>query len=262
MIRRRALAGALALGLALATAPVAAFAADDDDPAWVEGSVPAEVSAFVREGLVAELADVYGPGAGGEGIDFDESTKTGAIERVHVFSAAFLAGDREASPIELTNEWTVPISLGDDPVGVAVVWINPDSVRAELGSFESDADAAAALGDLPEGAALVRDAAHAAWFALARDGVLTPLVPGTTGLSTPVPLDGIAIIPPTPSPAQSGDAGDGVLLAAGVLVVLLGVTLAALALPRRRRRRDADAEDAVEDAGEETPAAEDPAALP
>ncbi|HWH97711.1 MAG TPA: hypothetical protein VNS80_05030, partial [Pseudolysinimonas sp.] len=62
-------------------------------PASAEGSVPSEVAAYVADGsLVAQLNDVYGVNADGEGIDFDETTKPGVIERVHVWSDELRAG--------------------------------------------------------------------------------------------------------------------------------------------------------------------------
>lgn len=233
MIRRIAPAIALALGAVLV--PLAPAAAAPD------GSVPAEVRAYVTSGdLVERLDDLYGLDAAGRGIDFDETTKTGAIVRVHGWTAALLAGEPTEHPVEMRNEWVVPVMIGDDPAGVATIWINPATVLPELASFDPDPALAAALAEVPDGAALVRDDASRAWLALADDGTVTPLWPGTTGLTTPVPLDEVAILPPeTPAPAAS-DAEPGLGLAAGVVVVLLLVIVAALAFPALRRGRPGD----------------------
>ncbi len=256
---RSALVAPAAL-LALAAVALAPAA-----PALAEGSVPSEVTQYVTDGsLVHQLQDIYGPGAAGEGVDFDDTTKPGAIERVHVWSAALREGEDTERYLELLNEWVVPISIGDEPVGLATVWINPGSVAPELASFARDADLAVALAEVPDGSSLVHDAPSAAWLALAEDGTLTPLVPGSTGLSTPVPIDDIAILPADgDAPSAAGDPNTGVGFAIAVLLLLLAVIVVALVLPtvRRRGRPEKDAEpaegsDAVEDAA---PAAVEPA---
>lgn len=232
---RRALA--LPLAVALALVPVGGALA-----APAEGSVPSEVRAYVADGsLVAQLNDVYGPGIGDTGIDFDDTTETGTIERVHVFSDALRAGEDTDRPLELRNEWVVPISIAEEPVGLATIWINPGSVRPELASFVADPELATALAEVPDGSSLVHDAVSAAWLALAEDGTLTPLVPGTTGLSTPVPLDDIALLPADPGAAPpSGDPGTGVGFAIAVIVLLFAIIVVALIVPTIRGRRDDD----------------------
>jgi hypothetical protein len=265
---RSVLVAALAASLALAPASLAR--AGGLTPA--EGSVPSEVAAYVADGsLLTQLNDVYGVNAEGDGIDFDDTTKPGTIERVHIWSAELLAGEETDHPVDLVNEWAVPISIADAPVGVAVVWINPATVKPELASFEADADLATALSAVPDGSSLVRDAASAAWLALAADGTLTPLVPGTTGLSTPVPLDDVALLPAGDgTPPAGGDPGTGVGFAIAVVLFLLAVIVVALVLPGLRAKKNADAaepEDEVEvevgpvAAIEAAPAAE-PAAEP
>src|SRR5882757_1911966 len=75
-----------------------------------DGSVPSEVASYVADGtLVAQLNDVYGPDAAGHGIDFDDTTKVGAISRVHVWSAALIGGQHTDHPIDVRNEWVVPV---------------------------------------------------------------------------------------------------------------------------------------------------------
>jgi hypothetical protein len=262
---RSALAAPAAL-LALLLVPAApALAASS------EGSVPAEVRAFVADGtLVHQLEDVYGLDAAGNGIDFTPETTTfGAIERVHVWSAALRAGEDTDHPVDITNEWVVPVSVAEEPVGLATIWINPTSVLPELAGFDGDPDLATALSAVPDGSSLVRDTESVAWLALAEDGTLTPLVPGRTGLTTPVPVDDIALLPAETAPPQDpGDPGTGVGLAIAVLLLLLAVIVVALVVPTIRGSRakrveaDAESESAADEpaAIEATPAVEQPAA--
>jgi hypothetical protein len=234
---RRAFVVPLAVLLALAPATLAR----------AEGSVPSEVAAYVADGsLRAQLNDVYGPGPSGEGVDFDDTTTFGTIERVHVWSDALRAGDETEQPVVLINEWIVPVSIAEAPVGLATVWINPATVRAELASYVDDADLATALSAVPDGASLVHDVESSAWLALAADGLLTPLVPGSTGLSTPVPVDDIALLPAGEAATPGGDPGTGVGFAIAVLLLLIAVIVVALLLPGLRRRPAAEASEAAD----------------
>lgn len=216
--------------------------------ARAEGSVPSEVASYVADGsLIAQLDDVYGLDAEGSGFDFGETTKPGVIERVHHFSDELRAGDATDHPIELVNQWIVPISIDDQPVGLATIWINPASVRPELASFDADAELAQALSAVPDGASLVHDEVSAAWLALADDGTLTPLVPGTTGLSTPVPIDDIALLPADDgATGTAGDPATGVGFAIAVILLLLAIVVVALVVPTLRKKEvDADEPDAA-----------------
>jgi hypothetical protein len=235
---RSALAVPVALLLALAPASLAR----------AEGSVPSEVRSYVTDGsLVTQLNDVYGVNAAGDGIDFDDATKPGVIERVHAWSDELRNGVGTDHPVDLLNEWIVPITIADAPVGLATVWINPSTVKPELASFDPDPDLATALSAVPDGSSLVHDADSAAWLALAADGTLTPLVPGSTGLSTPVPIDDVAILPAaeggTPT---SGDPNTGVGFAIAVALLLLAVIVVALIVPGIRTRRKVVGEEAVD----------------
>lgn len=252
---RSALAAPLTALLVLATTLAATAVAAAAVPA--EGSVPSEVAAYVADGsLVAQLNDVYGLGAGGDGIEFDETTTTGVIERVHHFSDELRDGEDTEFPLVLVNEWIVPISIAEEPVGLATLWINPVSVRPELASFEADPELATALSAVPDGASLVHDEVSVAWLALAADGTLTPLVPGTTGLSTPVPIDDIALLPSDDGPDTTvGDPATGVGFAIAVILVLLAIIVVALVLPSLRKKKPADAEPEPE------PDSEEPAAV-
>jgi hypothetical protein len=227
-----------AAALLIALVGLASLALAPGTAAASEGSVPTEVRAYVEDGdLVERLADVYGPDAAGNGIDFDDTTETGEIHRVHVWTEAQLAGDDTETPIQLLNEWVVPISIGGEPVGLATFWINPDRVEPELARFDGDPDLAAALAEIGETEALVRDDGSSAWFALSEDDVVTPLVPGTSGLTEPIPLDEIALLPvPTSAPAAS-EPNTGLALALGVMVVLVVVIVVALLYPGWRDRR-------------------------
>jgi hypothetical protein len=220
----------LALAVFVIAAPSAAASAS-------EGSVPPDVRAYVTGGgLVERLDDIYGENAAGEGIAFDETTTPGEIFRVFHFTDERLAGDNSGKPTRMVNEWAVPVSLGEDPVGVAIIWINTDTEQPELAEFDPDADAAVAVAAVPADAQLVRNAENAAWFALAGD-TLTPLVAGQSGVTEPTPIDEVVLPSPAPDAPDAGDdssAGIGVAIAAAV--VLLGVVVAALLLPGRRRR--------------------------
>jgi hypothetical protein len=223
-----------------------------------EGSVPSEVARYVADGsLVAQLGDVYGVNAEGDGIDFDETTKPGVIERVHVWSAEQRAGEETEHPLDIVNEWVVPISIADAPVGLATIWINPATADPELASFVADADLATALSAVADGSSLVHDPQSAAWFALAPDRTLTPLVPGSTGLSTPVPLDDVALLPASSgAPQPGGDPGTSVGFAVAVLLLLLAVIVVALIFPGLRKKRT-EPEPEPEPAPEPAPPAAD-----
>lgn len=216
-----------------------------------EGSVPAEVAAYVADGsLVTQLNNVYGVNAAGDGIDFDDTTKPGVIERVHVWSDELREGQETDHPVDLVNEWVVPITIADAPVGLATIWINPATVRPELALFQADADLATALSAVADGSSLVHDVESAAWLALAADGTLTPLVPGTTGLSTPVPLEDVALLPASGGSAPGGgDPGTGLGFAIAVVLFLLAVIVVALVLPglrAKKKKPDADTEPDVD----------------
>lgn len=213
-------------------APTAASATD--------GSVPAQVKAYVTDGsLVERLDDLYGLNEGGTaGIDFDETTKTGPISRVWTWTDERLAGKPTQHPTQLTNYWLTPITLGEQPLGYAVIWINPELDAPELASFEVDADAAVAMGKIPDAAQLVRDDGSSAWFAL-QDGILTPIVPGTSGLETPAPVDEVALLPAGPDePTAAPVTNDGLGVALAVLGALVVVIAVALYISRRRGRDD------------------------
>ncbi len=220
-------------------------------PAWAsDGSVPPDVRAFAADGgLLAELDDVYGDDGAGGGIPFDaETTEAGPVMRVFRFTDELLAGEAEAKPVRLVNEWAVPVSVDEQPVGVAIVWINPDTEQPELAELELRPDAAAALAGVPEAARLVRHAPTGAWFALEGD-LLTPLVPGASGVAEPLPVGELSLPEPAPDPAPAEADASGLpvaLAAAGALLVVIVVAIALPSLVGRRAagRPAADAEPA------------------
>lgn len=262
--RRRVVAGAvLAVGIAIAGAPAAAAS---------QGSVPAEVVAYAKDpdGLLARLDDLFGVDAGGDGIEFDETAGVGQLNRVFVFTPAFLAGEATETPVERANEWTAPIELRGEPLGLATIWINQSTVDPELADFVGDPELATALADVPADAYLVRDSQHDAWFTLVGED-LTLLVPGSTGLDAPTTLaayqrwlaDEQAATEPVQRSQVSG-------LAITVIVVSALVVVAVIVLPlvrdlARKRRVGPDGEPEPEAEGEPEPEAQpepDPEPVP
>ena len=223
------LAAAFALAPAL---PAPALLAPSSAAASV-GSVPPEVRAYVTGGgLVDRLDDIYGENADGEGIDFDETTTPGPISRVFLWTDARLAGDTEGKPARMANEWAVPVAVAEQPVGVAIVWINLETEQPELAEFTPDAEAATALGEVPDDAQLVRDVTTGAWFALAEE-LATPLVSGTSGVTEATPVDELELVLPPPDPEPSGD-DPGFGLAIAVTAVLFTVIVTLLVVRRVR----------------------------
>jgi len=223
------LAGVIAAS-ALVVAPSAAAS---------EGSVPAEVSAYATDpdGLVSRLEEFVGVGADGKGIDFDETTETGQVNRAFVFTADWLAGTATDTPVELANQWTVPVSIHEKPVGLAIIWINPDTVRPELSEFIQEIDLAAALADVPAETYLVRDESHEAWFTLVGT-TLTPVAAEGSAISLARYQDELA---GTPVEEPEEGLNLGTVLSVGMIALVAVVVVAILLIPMlRRRRREAE----------------------
>lgn len=170
--------GVLALGTASAVA--------EETP-----RVPEEVAQYFSTELIPRLADLYGPGVDGRsGIQFDESTTVGTITRVMVWTDDFRAGRHTDQAVQASNSWVAPVAGGesDDPasevaqLGLATVWINPNSNLPELADFVPSETLGPALAEAPEGAMLVHDAEQRSWFALIGDE-LTPLAQGTDAVT-------------------------------------------------------------------------------
>jgi hypothetical protein len=221
----RIVAGLAGAGMALLVVALGALPAHaDTEP------VPEQVSEYFATDLVPRLIDLYGPDAGST-----TDTKAGQISRVHEWTVPFLAGTHTKLPTQLTNNWVAPVFLKDQPLGLAIVWINPASDLPELADFTAGSRIVSALAALPTDAALLREPEHGAWFAV-EDDVLTPLVTGTSGVRTPTSVQDYqarltAVAAPAPAPAMN----QGLLIAGitlGVVVVFLAIFVV---LPDRRK---------------------------
>jgi len=235
--RLRAL-GALATSIGLAAGVIGAALGGAGAASASLGSVPPEVTAYVTSGaLVARLNDVYGPNASGTaGIRFDDTTKAGPISRVYEWTADRLANRATDHPVQLTNNWVVPITIGGASVGLARIWINPQTVDAELADFTPSAALGTALTTVPATAALVHDTATGAWLAL-DTGTITPLIAGKSGITGPVPVGSLKLAPAGPAPTATTEPNTGLALAIGVVGLIVLIILVALLLPRGRRAR-------------------------
>jgi hypothetical protein len=223
---------ALATAAALVLAPASIALA-----APVTGSVPASVSAYVADGsLVQRLADIYGVDAAGDGIDFDETTAVGAVTRVYGWSDEKLASVATDRPVRLLNDWIAPITVAGEAVGLATIWINPDTEMPELATFAARPDIAEALADIPADVALVRDDASGAWFTVA-DDTATVLYAGDSGLTTPVPVDRLDVTGPLSAAPAPVEAGNPIGVVLGLFAVLVVAVLVAVLVPRWRRAR-------------------------
>lgn len=209
-----------------------------------EGSVPTEVAAFVTapDGLIAGLDDFFGVGSDGKGFDFDETTTFGAVDRVFSFTPEWLAGTKTDTPVIIANEWTVPVLIAEKAVGIAVIWINPGTVRPQLADFLPDARLAAALTEVPDGTWVVHDEPRSAWLLLTPPA-LVPLVGGTSGFTGETTLtvyqNVLGMTSPTPDPGPNL----GSALSVGIIVAVSLVVILVLLVPlARRRRREVDAD--------------------
>ncbi len=231
-----ALVGAVALALAVSTAPASAS----------QGSVPSVVSNFTTDprGLIAELKDLFGRGAAaGGGIAFDSTTKVGQLNRIFTLSPDFVAGKATQNPLEWQNLWSAPISLGDKPVGLAVIGIDPNSNAPTLASFTPEAALAKALTDVGTDAYLVHDEPRAAWLTLTGT-TLTTLVAGTSGATAQVSLGAYQSLI-LAAGTQSNTATQVPTLAVLVLIVVVVGLGILIWLPSRRARAIAVSRDAA-----------------
>ncbi|MCW4385240.1 hypothetical protein OH146_05570 [Salinibacterium sp. SYSU T00001] len=212
-------------------------------PAGLElapAGVPEQVVTYFERDLVPQLTELYAPGGDGEsGIRFDDSAEVGPIVRLHSWTSDFVTDATAEPPVELSNQWVAPVLVGGASVGTALVWINPGDGRPELAEFFPGAGLAAALDALPADAQLVRHAETESWF-LVSGGVAHPVLPGTTGLTEPVPL---ASVPPALVPAAGATGGPAAatLIPAAVLVLALLVIGGVVLRPRRQANATASA---------------------
>lgn len=197
---------------------------------------PQPVAEYFAEGLIPRLIDLYGSGNGvTKGVDFDATTKVGAISRVREWTPDFLAGHATSDPTRLTNNWVAPVSVRGDVLGLATVWINPTTNEPELASFDS-AELAREIAAAPKDASLVHDAERGAWFAEVDDSLVT-LVPGTSGITGTISTQAYQRLITTVIPTQD-EKPTGVAIAALVLgIVILGVAIFVL-LPVKRTKSE------------------------
>ena len=225
-----AVVGTALFGLLGAAAPAAA----------TQGSVPIEVAEFATapDGLVQGLDDFFGPGPDGEGIDFDETTEIGSVDRVFSFTPEWLAGGAEDAPVRLANEWAVPVAVGGEPVGVAVIWINPATVTPQLADFVPDPAFAESLAAVAADAFLVEDRERGAWFSL-EPPTLTALVSGNSGVAAQTALQAYqkAVSKPVEAPTVEEGPDLGAALSVGTIVAVSLTVVLVLLIPAVRRRR-------------------------
>ena len=202
-----------------------------------EGSVPPEVVVFASDpdGLVLSLDDFFGLAADGTGIDFDDTTTIGRIDRVFSFTPDWLAGEPSETPVLIANQWVAPVTIADEPVGVAVIWINPGTVRPQLADFLPSPDLAAALVDLPAESSLVFDDERASWLLL-EQSTLTPLLGGGSPTTLTAYQRGLSAADAAP-PVESANLGS--VLSVGIIVAVALVVVLVLLIPLARRRRAA-----------------------
>lgn len=216
--------GALVAGSAVASPALA------DAP-----KIPEPVAEYFASGLVPRLMDLYGAAK------VAPHSEIGPITRVSVFTDDFLSGGGSDAPVRLTNQWVAAVSpqkgsAHEQPIGLATVWINPATDVPELADFALDPDLVVALAAAPKDSVLVSDKAHSAWFALT-EKVLTPLVPGTSGIVAATTPDEAqdALTAGSPSAPKPDAANQGLLIAGitlGAVVLVLGVFVL---MPARRK---------------------------
>jgi len=257
-VRTRYLA-TVAVLVALGSVPAGAAIAS-------QGSIPVVVAEYAADpaGLLSRLDDLAGVGPGGEGIDFNDTTKIGPLNRVFEFTPQWLAGEETDIPVHLTNEWTTAITVNDALVGLATIWINPDLEQPELAGFDPQPSIGAALLDVPAEAYLVHDGAREAWFTLV-DSELTPLVPGASTLDGPTALadyQDVAGAEPVVAPDDTADLGSILSVSTIVGAALLVIVVLAIPVIRRRRAEPAVAGPAVAEPALAGPAEAEPAPAP
>ena len=219
---------------ALCLSPIASASATD-------GSVPAEVTSYLANDLAADLAEYYGPGVGGTGIAFDETTAAAPASRVFEFTADFVAGVDRQPVARRLNEWISMVSLAGTPAGVATIAIDDATVEPELASFSASPTLVTALSALPATGMLVHDSPRAAWLIVDGDTV-TPLFAGISGLTAPTTVTayrarvarqtavaGLAVAP-------ADDQPNGLIIAGLVLLLIVLLLAVEAFLPSWRRR--------------------------
>jgi hypothetical protein len=219
------------------------------------GSIPPAVSAFATadDGLILELDEYFGVDQRGGGIDFSEGITLGEIDRIFAWSEVYHSGQSIETPVQYVNRWKVPVLIGEEPVGFAMIGIDPATVEPEMLDFIRSPGTALALMDIDTDATLVYEPETGAWFSLS-DGAIIPLVRGDSGISGETTLARyqpilanrvVELVEPTPHPDQ-GSVQSVVLIATTVLLLLLALLIPTMiGQVRERRARHAEAEGIV-----------------
>ena len=266
---RHTLAGAAAATLVamMMLSPAAAVAST--------GSIPPDVAAFASadDGLLLELEEYFGLDERGSGLDFSDGIELGAIDRVFLWSRDYHSGVATETPVQYVNRWKVPVLIGEEPVGVALIGFDPATVEPEMIDFIRNPGTALALDDVDNDATLIHEPETDAWFSLIGD-VITPLVRGSSeveGETTLAEYQSIVstrlveVVDEEPQPDQ-GSVQSVVLIVTTigvvVLVLLLPAVLGKLRARRERSAENSEATGGVEADHESVPPAEEAVAPP
>ena len=266
---RHTLAGAAAATLVamMMLSPAAAVAST--------GSIPPDVAAFASadEGLLLELEEYFGLDERGSGLDFSDGIELGAIDRVFLWSRDYHSGVATETPVQYVNRWKVPVLIGEEPVGVALIGFDPATVEPEMIDFIRNPGTALALDDVDNDATLIHEPETDAWFSLIGD-VITPLVRGSSEVAGETTLAEyqsivstrlVEVVDEEPQPDQ-GSVQSVVLIVTTigvvVLVLLLPAVLGKLRARRERSAENSEATGGVEADHESVPPAEEAVAPP
>ena len=266
---RHTLAGAAAATLVamMMLSPAAAVAST--------GSIPPDVAAFASadDGLLLELEEYFGLDERGSGLDFSDGIELGAIDRVFLWSQDYHSGVATETPVQYVNRWKVPVLIGEEPVGVALIGFDPATVEPEMIDFIRNPGTALALDDVDNDATLIHEPETDAWFSLIGD-VITPLVRGSSEVAGETTLAEyqsivstrlVEVVDEEPQPDQ-GSVQSVVLIVTTigvvVLVLLLPAVLGKLRARRERSAENSEATGGVEADHESVPPAEEAVAPP
>ena len=208
----RAVIAVAVIALSLSTASPAAAA-----------GVPGEITTYIATHLVDDLNEFYGPGQNGAGLLFTDDTTTGPAVRVLGLTSATVTDPG----VRRLNRWVTVISIGEKVVGVATISIEPLTSTPQLDLYLDSPQFGIVITALPEGAQLVNDPDREAWFSLEGD-TLTPLVAGSSGVTTPITLSTYRASLPTNAPDASvaPAAAPSALIIVGLVLVLIVLLLA------------------------------------
>ncbi|HEY0119538.1 MAG TPA: hypothetical protein VGC04_12235 [Cellulomonas sp.] len=222
----------LSAGTAGATAPVPA------------PTLPPDVAAYVAGPAVPEAIEAARHSRAGGPVPSDAAT-VGTAHQVYVFTAGFLGGDADATPVRPTDEWVAPlVDAGQATFVVRVV--TQGGGPARLAGVEPSADSATSLTETALRATthgvLVEDQTNGALYVL-EDQTLTPLnhpgfpdVDGPTTLAKAQPV--IARRIATLRSLEAAQAREARLrrwvpLGAAAVIVVAAVVLGLSSRPRR-----------------------------